>query len=119
MVDFSFDGEGYTDVKPGEKENTVVDNITPGKQKDFRTDAYWEKVESTKEDIEKMKETAAVLVETKNGATIVINLPPGKKVSPKSNLSAWKRTYSKYPFIGQEVVTKVDENGFNRIVLEK
>ena len=46
------------------------------------------------------------------------NLPASKVVPPKSKLGLWKRTYGDYPTVGQKVVTKVDENGYQRVVLE-
>lgn len=87
----------YEDIKPGEKEDTEVVEVKEGVQTDFRTDNYWEKVEDTKENIEKMKEQPAIEVKTENGASLVINMPASKKVNPKSNLGLWKATYGDYP----------------------
>ena len=109
----------YEDIKPGEKVETTVTEVKEGTQDEFRTDNYWAKVEDTPENIEKMKKAPAIEVTTGNGASMVINLPAGKRVSPKSNLGCWKATYGDYPTKDQKVTTKVDDNGFNRIVLEK
>lgn len=108
----------YQEVKAGEKSDTKVSEVKEGKQSDFRSDAYFDNIEGSKEEIDKIKESSAILVKCENGAEMVINLPASKVISPKSKLGMWKRTYNDFPIIGQEVTTKVDENGFQRVVLE-
>lgn len=108
----------YTEVKAGAKSDTAVSEVKEGKQADFRTDKYFDNIEGSKEEIEKIKASSAVLVKTENGAEMVINLPASKVISPKSKLGQWKRTYGDFPKVGQKVTSKVDENGFQRIVLE-
>ena len=115
----SIDFSGYEEVKAGEKEDTKVVSVTKGKQSDFRSEAYWDKIEDTPTNIRNIKNQDAIEVKTANSASIVINLPESKKVNPRSNLALWKKTYGDYPAIDQEVRTKTDEFGFNRIVLEK
>lgn len=113
----------YEDVKPGDKEATKVTEVNKGEAGEFRTDKYWDKVQdkndASDEEIEKLKKKPAIEVKTENGASIVINLPDDKKIRPGSNLGLWKKTYGEFPKVDQEVNTKVDDNGFNRIVLEK
>lgn len=123
MVDFN----DYEEVKAGEKSTTKVEVLTEGIQSDFRTDAYWENVAEKetgkpaeiKEKIEKAKNSPALFVRCENGATMVINMPESKRIAPNSNLALWKNTYGDYPKEGQEVTTKTDDRGFDRIVLEK
>ena len=114
MVDFS----KYEEVKAGARQQTKVASVTEGTQEDFRSERYWEHIEDTPDNIAKMKVQPAIEVKTYNGASMVLNMPLANLISPKSNLAAWKRTYGAYPFVGQEVSTKVDEKGFNRVVLE-
>jgi hypothetical protein len=114
----SMDWKQYNEVKAGEKSKTKVTEIIEGKQEDFRSDAYYDKVEASKEELEKMKISPAINIKCENGADLVINVPASKTINPKSKLGMWKRTYGDYPEVGQEVTTKVDENGFQRIVLE-
>ena len=114
----TIDWSGYQEVKAGEKSKTKVSEVLTGKQKEFRTEKYFDNIEGSREEIDKIKEMPAILVKCENGAEVVINLPTSKVISPKSKLGMWKRTYNEYPTVGQEVVTKVDENGFQRIVLE-
>ena len=49
---------------------------------------------------------------------MVINLPANNRISPKSKLALFKKTYGDFPKVGMAVQTKSDENGFFRIILE-
>lgn len=108
----------YEEVKAGEKADSKVTEVNEGKQSDFRTDAYFDKIEGSKEEIEKIKEASALHVICDNSAEMVINLPASKRVSPRSKLALYKKTYGDFPKVGQKVQTKTDDNGFFRIVLE-
>jgi len=112
------DWSNYQEVKAGEKASTKVAEVKQGKQEEFRTEKYFDNIEGSREEIDKIKASSAILVKCENGAEMVINLPASKVISPKSKLGMWKRTYNAFPTVGQEVTTKVDENGFQRIVLE-
>ena len=114
MVDF----EGYQDVKAGLKTETQVKEITEGTQEQFRTANYFDSFQD-KTKIEVAKKQKAIKVLCENGATKVISLPMDKVVRPKSELFLWKKTYGEYPKVGQKVTSKIDENGFQNIVLEK
>ena len=106
-------------MKAGEKADTKVSEVKEGKQKDFRSDKYFENIQdASAEQIEKIKESAAIQVVTENGAELVINLPGNNRISPKSKLAMYKKTYGDFPKAGQKVQTKTDDNGFFRIVLE-
>lgn len=119
MVD-KYMPDQYEELKVGTKEETAITGIKQGPASEFRTEAYWENIkDATPEEIEEAKNRAAIEVRTDNGARLVINLPESNTVSPASNLALFKKTYGKYPEKGQKVTTKVDENGFRRIVLEK
>lgn len=115
MVDF----KEYSEVKAGERSETKVSEVIEGTQEEFRTPKYFENVEGSNEEIEKLKKAPAINVVTENGASLVINLPATKIISPKSNLGLWKKTYGDFPSVGQKVTAKTDDNGFQRIVLEK
>ncbi len=112
------DWSEYNEVKAGEKQETEVKEVRQGKQSDFRSDKYFENIEGSAEQIEKVKKSPAIEVVCENGASLVINLPETKVISPKSKLGSWKKTYQDYPKVGQKVTSKTDENGFQRIVLE-
>lgn len=114
----TMDWSEYNEVKAGEKTDTKVSEVKQGKQSDFRTEKYFDNIEGSREEIEKIKESSALLVRCDNGAEMVINLPASKIISPKSKLGQWKRTYNNFPVVGQKVTTKTDENGFQRIILE-
>lgn len=105
-------------MKIGEKEKTIVASVSEGVQSDFRTEKYWEATNLTKQQIEDAKKQKAIEVRTNNGASLILNMPQGLKVHPKSTLAKFKKTYGKYPEEGMAVETKIDENGFSRIVLE-
>ena len=118
----------YQEVKAGEKADTKVTEVNEGKQSDFRTDKYFEmwfsiyitqkNIEGSAEEIEKIKKSAAIQIRTENSAELVVNLPNNNKISPKSKLAMYKKTYGDFPKVGQKVSTKTDDNGFFRIVLE-
>lgn len=108
----------YEEVKAGEKMETKVTEVNEGKQSDFRSSAYFDKIEGSKDEIEKIKESPALQVICDNGSEAIINLPNNNRISPKSKLAMWKRTYGDFPKVGQVVQTKSDENGFFRVVLE-
>lgn len=112
------DWSEYNEVKAGEKQDTKVSEVKTGKQAEFRSDKYFDNIEGSKEEIEKIRDSPALLVKCENGAETVINLPPSKVISPKSKLGMWKKTYGEFPTAGQQVTTKVDDNGFQRVVLE-
>jgi len=112
------DWKQYNELKAGEKAETKVKEVKEGKQSDFRSEKYFENIEGSAEQIEKIKNGSAIEVVCENGASLVINLPDSKVISPKSKLGAWKKTYGDFPSVGQEVTSKTDENGFQRIVLE-
>ena len=108
------------DIKIGSKEETSVVKVQLGTQGLFRPNGYWEKVKDVSaSQIDAMKKQVAVEVLCANGATMVLSLPANNKVHPKSNLALWRKTYGGNPAVGQKVVTKVDENGFFGVVLEK
>lgn len=114
MIDF---GE-YSEIKEGEKENTQVTEIIQGKGKDFFTEEYFENFKE-KDKVETTKNQNAIKVVMANGAEKIIMLPGDKKISPRSNLGLWKKTYGEYPKVGQNVTTRVDANGYRQVVLEK
>ena len=107
------------EMKVGEKSSTVVTEIKDGSMGEFMSDGYWANTKIEADKIPEAKLKRAIEVETANGAKMVISLPPGDEVNPKSNLGLWKKTYGDYPKKGQNVSTKIDDNGFNKIVLEK
>lgn len=109
------------DIKVGERKSAKIVKINEGKAEDFRSGQYWEKVaeKNDKAEVERQKKQKCVEVITDNDASMVFALPEGNLVNPKSNLALFKKTYGKYPELNMEVQTKVDENGFNRLVLEK
>jgi len=111
--------EELKEMSVGEKKVTVITEIKQGTMGDLVTDGYWVNTKLKDDQIPEAKLKRAIEVIAANGATKVIALPPGDEVNPKSNLGAWKKTYGDYPKVGQEISTKVDENGFNNIVLEK
>ena len=108
----------YQEVKAGEKAETKVTEVNEGKQEDFRSDKYFDNIEGSPNEIKKIKESAAIQIVTDNGAELVINLPANNRISPKSKLAMYKKTYGDFPKAGQKVQTKTDDNGFFRIVLE-
>ncbi len=67
------DWSGYQEVKVGEKSETVVKEVIEGKQEDFRTDKYFDNIEGSKEKIEQIRKSPALLVKCENGAEMVIN----------------------------------------------
>ena len=113
--------EQLKEIKVGEKKAAVIAEIKEGKASDFRTSKYWAKVEekNDKAEVERQMQQKCIEITTDNNATMVFSLPEGNLVNPKSNLALFKNTYGKYPEKGMKVQTKVDENGFNRLVLEK
>ncbi len=115
MVDF----DQYSEMKLDEKEKTRITEINEGTQNDFRTENYWSATNLTKQQIADAKKTQCIEIKTENGASMVINMPSGKTIHPKSTLAKFKRTYGKFPAAGMEVDTKTDENGFHRIVVEQ
>jgi len=112
------DYEQYEEVKAGEKAQTKVTEVNEGKQESFRTDKYFENIEGSAEEIKKIRDSSAIQVKTANGAELVINLPANNRISPKSKLAMYKKTYGDFPKVGQTVATKTDDNGFFRIILE-
>jgi hypothetical protein len=114
MVDFS----EYSEVKPGEKMEAKIIEVNEGKQEDFRTDRYFENIDGSKEEIEKIRKSPALQVVCDNQAEMVINLPAHKKISPRSKLALFKKTYNDFPKVGMKVNTKTDDSGFFRIVIE-
>lgn len=114
------DWEEYEEVKAGVKSETEIVAVDEGTQDTFRSDKYWEAISSkyNKKEIDEMKKRPAIEAVAVNGARMVINLPPGEKISPAMTLAIWKKTYGDYPKVGQKVTTKTDDNGFQRIVLE-
>jgi len=108
----------FEEVKAGEKADTKVTEVNEGVQDDFRTDAYFDKIEDSKEKVEQIRKSPALQIVTENGAELVINLPANNRISPKSKLAMFKKTYGDFPKVGMKVSTKTDDNGFFRIVLE-
>ena len=108
----------YEEAKVGAVSKTTISAISEGKGKDFRTEGYWENTNLTKQQIGDAKEQPAIEIKTENGASMVMNMPKGKVIHPKSTLAKFKKTYGAYPSEGLSVDTKLDENGFNRIVIE-
>lgn len=60
----------FEEVKAGERADTKVTEVNEGTQEDFRSDAYFEKIEDSKENIEKIKKSAALQVVAENSAEI-------------------------------------------------
>jgi hypothetical protein len=122
----SKDWNGYKQgekIPVGTKEKTKIARMSEGTQADFRNDKYWEAVQKkeklTDEELAEVKAQGAIEIETDNGAVMVLTLPKEKVVPAKSNLALFQNTYGDFPNEGMEVTTKIDENGFWRIVLEK
>lgn len=118
----AYQPDKFEAVKVGEKSETTVVLIEEGTQDSFRSEKYWEAIlekGETPDSVEAMKVRPAIKVSTENGADMVLNLPENNIVNPASNFALWKKTYGDYPAQEQKVTTKTDEQGFNRIVLEK
>jgi len=116
----SIDFTKLEEVKAGTKEETTVAIINTGTAGQFRPEGYWAAIKDiTKADIEAKKLELAIEIVAKNGATMVMAYPANNKVHPKSNLALWRKTYGAYPALNQTIMTKVDDTGFVRIVLEK
>ncbi len=109
--------------------DTKITEVNEGTQESYRSDKYFENItDASKEEVEKIRKSSALQVVCDNSAEVVINLPISRRVSPKSKLAMFKKTYGDYPKVGMKVVTKTDEstlvklmsrqNGFFRIVLE-
>lgn len=114
MVDYA----KYKEVSIGEKEKVEIKEIKEGTQGDFRPEEYWANTDLSKSEIADAKAKQAIEIVTSNNSRMVINLPTSEMIHPKSTLAKFKKTYGKYPEEGQEVETKLDQNGFNRLVLE-
>ena len=85
----------------------------------FRSEKYFENItDASPEQIDEIKKSDAIQVLTDNGAELVINLPVSNRISPRSKLALYKKTYGDFPKVNQKVTTKTDDNGFFRIVLE-
>lgn len=113
------DWDKYGEIKEGEKDATKISEINEGTQADFRPESYFENFEDKKK-VKEARAQPAIQVLCENGAQTVFTLPAnGGKIHPKSNLALFKKTYGGFPEVGMEVTTKVDENGFQRVVLEK
>jgi hypothetical protein len=110
---------GLSEVQVGARQTTKITDMKEGVKNDFYGDEYWAAIKEDKASIDAQKKQPAVKITTENGATMVISIPANKVVNPKSNLALWKKTYGKYPEIGQVINTKTDENGFQRVVVEK
>jgi hypothetical protein len=110
---------GLSEVQVGARQTTKITAIKEGTKADFYGDEYWAAIKEDKASIEAQKKQPALEVATENGATVVIAIPANKVVNPKSNLALWKKTYGKYPEVGQQINTKTDENGFQKVVIEK
>lgn len=114
-----YDASKLEPIVVGTKEQTTIATILNGTQDQFRGTGYWEHTKLTPSQIESAKKESAIEIQTMNGAKMVIRLPENNRVNPKSGLGLFKKTYGSYPTVGQKVDTKIDENGFNRIVIEK
>ena len=103
-------------LNKGDKEETTIVNINKGKQIDFRGPGYWEKV---KVDADKKKNQAAHQIITANGAKIVFVMPSDGALRPRDLLMRFYKTYGEFPKLSMKVYTRIDDNGFPQIVLEK
>jgi hypothetical protein len=117
--------DGYSDIQAGMREKTKIKEIKRGKATLFYSGRYWDAIKpKTNEAMEDfanrlnyMKEQDAIELVTENGATTIISLPQSKLVHPKSKLGSFKRIYGSFPKVGLEVLTEVNQQGFNQIVI--
>ena len=111
--------EGYEEQKVGEIEKTKITGIVAGRNDELRPSQYFDIAAkgTSKEELEKVKAQRAIEITCENSADLVISLPDGKSVHPKSKLAGFKRAYGKYPAVGMEVQTMRDENGYWRVIL--
>ena len=100
-----------------EQEDSITE-IHKGKAKDFYSEEYWTATSLTKSEIAEQKEQKAIEIITKNGAKLPMILPKTEMVHPKSLLGKWLKKYGTAPKVGMAIRSKVDQNGFYRIVLD-
>lgn len=59
----------------------------------------------------------AIEVKTEAGSKLMIALPSGPSAHPRSKMGQWLKKYGKAPYVGQEVTSTPNADGFYRIVL--
>jgi hypothetical protein len=59
----------------------------------------------------------AIEVKTEAGSKLMIALPATKSAHPRSKMGQWIKKYGKPPYVGQEVTSTPNADGFYRIVL--
>lgn len=110
--------QNYNEMKVGDMSETTIKLIREGTQDEFRGMKYWEASELSKSEIQEAKKQKAIEIICANDAKMVIALPDGLNLHPKTSLARYKATYGHYPQEGDKVKTMMDKNGFNRIVLQ-
>ena len=103
----------------GERQDSAITEIKEGVQEDFRSESYWASTDLSKQEIAEAKKKAAIEIVCDNGASLVVNLPSGETAHPKSTLGKFAKTYGSMPKVGLKVSTKMDTNGFYRVVIEE
>ena len=63
------------------------------------------------------KDQPAIELKTQSGAKLMIALPPGNTVHPKSKLGQFIKKYGSPPKVGMEVTSTPNADGWYRIVL--
>ena len=101
-------------AKVGDRQPAKIVQVDFGKAEEYRNDAYFEGLDNEEE----ARNAPSVRVTAENGAELVMAMPLGEYVSPKSKLGMYFRTYGGFPEVGQQVTTKVSESGYLEIVLE-
>lgn len=99
-----------------EVDDKIID-IKKGKAVDFYSEEYWSATTMTKSQIAEVKDTKAIEIITEKGAKLTIILPETEMVHPKAVLGKWLKKYGKAPELNMRIKTKIDQNGFYRIIL--
>ncbi len=111
-----YDLNGYTTMPIGVELDSKITEIKKGLAKDFFGDEYWQATMLTKQEIAEAKNTPAIEIHTENGAKLAMILPSKKELHPKATLARFIAKYGT-PSVGQVIKTKIDQNGFYRIVV--
>ena len=82
-----------------------------GKRKDFRSDEWFNQWGHDK------KEDDVIEVKTDNGTEAIITMPKSGIVTPRMNLAKFKKKYGKWPEVGMEVTTIVNDKGYTKIIV--
>lgn len=111
----AYNGSGYKLGKE-EKRPTLDDDkvvkIEDGTLGGFVKD--WEKFDP---EGRSEKDQPAIQVTTQAGSRLMIALPAGNAAHPRSKMGQWIAKYGKAPFVGQEVTSSPNKEGFYRIIL--